>query len=347
MGQLVRKLSHRRLTALTAVFLFALVFSLDTHSTPANDSTMSAEVAGLLSADGVYGLLSVEGVDELVPTAGAELKVMSFNLRVSTADKGERSWRARRQAAVDLIMAEEPVVFGVQEAIVNQLNYLRKKCPGYKDVGLTRDGVVVTGENLNVFYNTSRVELLDHGYFWLSETPDKSSYGWGEKYKRGVVWAVFKEFASGEQFLFVNTHCALDHYANAQGMALLMSKIAELKALFSEPAADASSVGAASVVARMEPLMAGCPVVLVADFNILPEDENFDLVRETMLNAREAAPETDSIGTFTWWGSVSRILDHIWFSGFSAARSYRTVTDVYDGVTYVSDHYPITSTLVF
>lgn len=247
------------------------------------------------------------------------IKVISFNVRVGSAKDGDNSWDNRKKAAINLLYKENPVVFGVQEALQAQLVYLRQQCPAYKDIGVGRDDGRNTGEHMSIFFNEQRVELEKWGTFWLSETPDVPSKGWDEEYCRSVTWAFFKDLANGTRFMYVNTHGPLNKTANAQAMTLLARKMAEL---------------------NTEKL----PSILTADFNIGPESANFAPIRQSMKNAREAAPQTDELDTYNGFGSGSGIIDHIWYNGFNAL-SYRTIRDTYLNVPYVSDHYPIVATL--
>ena len=64
-------------------------------------------------------------------------------------------------------------------------------------------------EGTPIYWNPSRVEMLECGHFWLSETPDVSSLGWDARCVRITCWALFKELESGRELAFVNTH--LDH----------------------------------------------------------------------------------------------------------------------------------------
>lgn len=250
-----------------------------------------------------------------------EMKVMSFNVRLA-CDSGDRDWEVRKYAIPDLIYKENPTVFGVQEALTVQLVYLREQCPEYKDIGVGRDDGRSAGEHMNIFYNTKRTKLEDWGYFWLSETPNEPSYGWGESYRRIATWAIFTNLRNSEKFFYMNTHGPLNGTANANAMKLIAQKLKELNP-------------------------DGYPAMLTADFNIEADNSNFAPIRLLMKNARETAPVTDNHDTFNGWGEGSGIIDHIWYSGFAEAESYRTVTDVYRNITYVSDHYPIVATLVF
>ena len=253
-----------------------------------------------------------------------QMKVMSFNVRVAGADSGDNAWDVRKYAIPDIIYKENPLVFGVQEALTAQLVYLRSQCPNYEDIGVGRDDGRSAGEHMNIFYNTKRVKMENWGYFWLSETPDEPSYGWGEKYRRLAVWGIFTNLRNGEKFFYMNTHGPLDNTANANAMRLIAQKIKEYNP-------------------------DGYPALLTADFNIHPDNANFAPIRLIMKNAREEAPETDNLDTYNGWGTATytAIIDDIWYSGFKQALSYRTVTDVYRKIKYVSDHYPIVATLVF
>ena len=100
--------------------------------------------------------------------APTPIKVMTFNVRVGKANDNENSWQYRRKAATDMILDQHPAVFGVQEAVDFQLDYILEQCPMYKCVGVGREDGVKEGEHMSVFYDTTRIELLDWGTYWLS-----------------------------------------------------------------------------------------------------------------------------------------------------------------------------------
>ena len=91
----------------------------------------------------------------------------------------------------------------------------------------------------------------------------------------------------------------------------------------------------------------GLPMVLTGDFNIKQTDSLIVDFSQVMKNARTNAEVTDTLGTFHGWGKTSSIIDYIFYDGFSACRSYKTLTDPYAGKTYISDHYPIEAVLEF
>jgi len=123
----------------------------------------------------------------------ATVKVMSYNIRYGTADDGDYIWTNRRDAAVAMIQDQDPLVFGVQEALDFQLEYLEENCPAYKHVGVGREDGVSDGEHMAVFYNSEKAELVNWGTYWLSETPDVPSLGWDAACKRTATWTLIKD----------------------------------------------------------------------------------------------------------------------------------------------------------
>lgn len=251
------------------------------------------------------------------------LKVMSYNIRYGKADDGTNSWQFRYPATAEMLTDQKPDVFGLQEALEDQVKFIEMNCRDYKWVGVGRDNGKKEGEFMAVFYNKNTVSLLKWGTFWLSETPSKPSMGWDAACFRTATWALMKDKDTGRKFYFVDTH--LDHVgkeAQKNGLALIVSKIAEINP-------------------------EGYPMVLVGDFNVTPDDSVLDDLDTKMKSARNVADKTDNEGTYNNWGKDSKVIDYIYFSGFGGCPEFRTVTDRYADRKFVSDHFPVTATLVF
>jgi endonuclease/exonuclease/phosphatase family metal-dependent hydrolase len=90
------------------------------------------------------------------------------------------------------------------------------------------------------------------------------------------------------------------------------------------------------------------PMVLIGDFNVEPGDPALSALDGLMLDARTTAPESVSTPSFNGYKpQPQKIIDYIYYSGFAGAASFRVVTESYLGVPFISDHYPIVSTLSF
>ena len=73
----------------------------------------------------------------------------------------------------------------------------------------------------------------------------------------------------------------------------------------------------------------GLPMVLLGDFNVMPDDECLTDISALMKNARLSADKADTP------------IDYIFYKGFRRCRSFRIVTESFAGYRYISDHYPI------
>ena len=258
-----------------------------------------------------------------VTKAPTELKVMSFNIRNSSANDGTNSWEYRAPSCGMMIGEEVPDVIGIQETLEPQVKYLEYVFENYKLLGVGREDGREKGEKMIVMYNTKTLKLLKWGTYWLSETPDEPSKGWDAACYRTATWALFREKETGKKFYFVNTH--LDHMgqeAQRNGIKVIEERVAAMN-------------------------VEGLPMLVVGDFNMYPENPNLDVIRATMQDARTTAVVTDSTPSFHGWGKKAEMIDYIWYKGFSSCTEFRTVTKKYNQRAFVSDHRPITAKFVF
>ena len=251
------------------------------------------------------------------------LKVMSYNIRLGSANDGTNSWGLRYPATAEMIEDQMPDIFGVQEALASQIRFIEDNFVNYKSVGVGREDGKKDGEHMSIFWNKKTVSLLKWGTFWLSETPEKPSMGWDAACKRTATWALMKCKKTGKKFYYVNTH--LDHKgveAQKNGLKLIVDRIDDINP-------------------------EGYPMILTGDFNITPDNPNLVELDSKMQSVRKVAEKTDNHDTFNGWGKGKGVIDYIYASGFSAYPEYQTVTKRYADRKFVSDHYPICAVLVF
>ena len=101
------------------------------------------------------------------------LNVMTFNIRLALDSDKENSWEYRKAEAIQLLNYYEPDIFGVQEAVPQQMTDIKTGLKNYDFVGVGRDDGKNTGEYSALFYDTEKLKVLRSGTFWLSETPDQ------------------------------------------------------------------------------------------------------------------------------------------------------------------------------
>ena len=147
-----------------------------------------------------------------------ELNVATFNIRTSRPlrpgenrpKRGDYSkfngWDDRKQQLCDMVNFEAFDIFGIQEANLPQIEDMLERMPDYRYIGVGRDNGADKGEHCAILYRKAKFKVLDQGNFWLSETPDVPSYGWGAKYRRICTWGLFQDKKTKNLFYFVNTH---------------------------------------------------------------------------------------------------------------------------------------------
>ena len=255
-------------------------------------------------------------------------KIISFNVRYSSAPEidGDNRWELRRDASVKMVAKHKPLVMGLQEACPDQIDFLDLNLTGYKHIGVGRDDGKRAGEMMAIYYDTTRLTLLDSGTFWLSETPEKVSIGWDAACNRTCTWGHFKVNDTGFEFLYFNTH--LDHLgslARKNSIKLIVAKMTEL---------NPDNV----------------PVFLSGDFNSTTDDTIFEPLKASLKDAREVSAISDKNITYNGFGKVidnpdtrkEWVIDHIFFSGVNP-MAFRVLNGNY-GVPFISDHYPIAFT---
>lgn len=252
------------------------------------------------------------------------LRVMTFNVRYGTADDGINAWPHRRDLMVRVIHEEHPDIMGTQELLSPQGDYLQRHLPGYAWFGMGRNGNQIDAngnEHMGVFYDTKRLEVLDSGDFWLSETPDKpGSIGAGLLMPRMVTWARFRDRRSGREFYYYDTHFPYRDGAEAE---VTRERCAE------------------QIRQRLARLPASSPFILTGDFNTSPDSRTHASLTEVLHDARTSAPRREGPdATFhDFTGHASRRIDWILYRGVKA-DTVRTIT-THDGKVYPSDHFPV------
>lgn len=255
------------------------------------------------------------------------LNVMTFNIRLSLDSDKENSWENRKNDALQLLGYYHPDVFGVQEAVPQQMTYLKTGLKNYDFVGVGRDDGANKGEYSAIFYNTEKLQVLQSGTFWLSETPDRPSKGWDAAYNRVCTYALFKTKKGGRKFWTFNVH--FDHVgiiARENSSKLILEKINTLNPR-------------------------NFPVVLTGDFNLTDKTEPIKIISKTMsdsfYNCRK--PHYGPTGTFTGF-DVNTVpkdrIDYIFTKGLSC-QSIRTINDRRENLLYPSDHFPVLAELKF
>ncbi len=259
------------------------------------------------------------------------LTVMTFNLRYNTASDSANAWPYRKEHAASQIIFYGVHLLGVQEALHGQMTDLSALLPEFTYFGGGRDDGKTKGEYSAIFYDTTRLQMLEGNMFWLSETPTiPGSKGWDAAITRMVTWCRFKDKITHQVFYAFNTH--FDHMgktARAESAKLLLQQV--------------------KVIAG------STPVIVTGDFNADATQEPIQIIADNNnpghLNDTKALSQTPHFGpSGTFNGFTQKELsdlpiDHIFLKNGGRVLKHATLSESWQG-RFSSDHFPVMAVVV-
>lgn len=261
------------------------------------------------------------------------LRVITFNVRGSFHDDGVNDWLNRRALNIETIRRCAPDVMGIQEAQQGNLEAYTAELGDYAvELGLVSIRQAENYHRVPIYWKHDRFEKLDGGGFYLSETPDEWSLGWGSTYARAATWVLLRERASGASVAVLNTH-----FPHERDSARARTESARL------------------IVRQLD---AHCPVsvprIVMADFNASPDSEAHQVfIAAGYMDAYAASTDSSEIGTFhdyqgAAYPNAARI-DWILAKPDADGVTFADYEVILDGEppVYPSDHYPVAATLEF
>ncbi len=254
------------------------------------------------------------------------LNVMSFNIRLNTANDGINAWPKRSDKVSSQILFHQTDFVGVQEALHDQMMDLQKDLPDYSYVGVGRDDGKTKGEYSAIFYKKSRLSVIESGTVWLSKTPTvPGSKGWDANIPRIVTWAKFKDLQTKKLFYVFNTH--FDHIG-----------------------VEARRESAKYILHLVDSVAGTMPSVITGDFNAAPKDEPIKIIVDqsnakhlTDSKAVSETPHYGPVGTFNAWKvkeDSELPIDHIFIRNKVKVLQHATLSQTW-GNQYSSDHFPV------
>ena len=258
-----------------------------------------------------------------------QMLVGSYNIRYKNWNDSVQGdqWSKRCQVICDQLNFMAPEIFGAQEVLHGQLQDMLKALDRYASIGVGRDDGKEAGEYEPIFYRKDKLTLLDHGDFWLSETPDKPGLGWDAACIRLCTWGKFQRTlpdsgahrrglfrrapqAQPQVFYFFNLH--MDH----------VGVVARREA-------------AKLVVAKVREIAQGAPVFITGDFNVDQDNEIYTIftqsgiLKDSYDAARIRFAENGTFNAFkTEYYTTSRI-DHVFVSPNTQVEAYGVLTNSY------------------
>ena len=288
-----------------------------------------------------------------VAVAKTPLRVMSSNIRFnSEQDLGDTSWDARKQPYVNMIRDTKPDVIGMQEPRDAQYADLERLLPEYDRFRLLPNNQITRKQAASgmILWLKERFQCLDSGYFWLGATPYEPCLPWDatDKYHyRMAIWVKLLDNISGKEVYFFSTHLPYDPGNRPDCFDADGKRIRNIE----------QRTKCAKLIVSQIQQIAGkrATVFLVGDMNCSDNKNTLTYPSlipfyQWMQSGREEAPQTDTECSYNGFGKSpckdTWRIDHIFFRRAKPLK-FQTITNSGYGVTYISDHYPITLTVEF
>ncbi len=253
-------------------------------------------------------------------TMSQNVNLITYNIRYANPGDKENPWDKRKEIITSQITFYEPGVFGIQEGLDHQVKYLNSQLESFSYVGVGRDDGETEGEYSAVYYNHNIFTELDHGTFWLSETPEQPSVGWDASMERICTWVLLEHEESGKRLRVFNTH--FDHRgakARASSARLILRKMDEIS-------------------------KQGETIALMGDLNALPDQEPIEVIDAKLKDTRIVS-QTQPFGPegtyngFDYDEPAERRIDYIFVKDTEVLK-YGVLNDPVN-LHFPSDHFPV------
>lgn len=242
-----------------------------------------------------------------------ELSVMSFNIKIP-GDQGVRKWGSRKAAVMDTINNSGADIIGLQEVSSTPYSDFLVLLESRYELVYFQEP-----ENLAIIYDKNTFNLLSKEHYWLSETPDVRSYGWGEASRRMAAVLILEHKATGEKIKVIDTHGPLNDAANEKAFELIANR---------------------SFSGENEPF-----TVMFGDFNATPNKLGYIPIAEKLQDCRIVAKKSSNRESVTYnaWGGKGSIIDYCFVSKSENVQvlTYQVRDERWGDGNYISDHFAV------
>ena len=277
-------------------------------------------------------------MEEEYPWDDHSLIVMSFNVLCSFCDTSYDPWNDRISYFTDIFERHEPDLIGLQEFFTAEdVEQVLDLNPGFSALWYHDDEGAPFKDypDSTIFYRTERFDVVENGFYWLSDTPDLPfSSGWADgNLYRLVAWAHLRQKSDDADLYFSSTH--FDNNSPNQEMS------------------------APIYLDRTGQWADEMPAIVVGDYNSKPGSVAYGILDEGVNGEGFSLTNIFDIAD-TWYVDsnlepvpaydASHRIDHIFVAGEAGWSSPRWVIDmnVYGSDDlYPSDHFAILAEIAF
>ncbi len=252
-------------------------------------------------------------------------RLASVNIGYIVDPEGLPKWEKRRDAVTgvlalmnaDIVAFQEMETFagGKFNPVNRQLDWILQTVPGYKAAAVGDPSKFPSTQP--ILYKSSRFQLIDQGWFYFSETPDKlfsASFDGG--FDHYASTARFKDRVLGLTVTLINIHTDIRSLTNRRGATRVIGE-------------------------RVKKLQAqGERVIVIGDFNAIRSEPNVQNLAKLGLTGTALFTPTFHFGKgIGIWPAIDHILHGAGIERLEQATVHR---DRFDG-QFPSDHYPISA----
>ena len=284
--------------------------------------------------------------------ADDSIRILSINVRYSTANDGANNWANRKDFMTSVIAEGNYDFVGTQETVMhpnpdlNQVTYIASKLPEHGVLGRSREVNPEAGEAMMIYYKKDRWKMdeTDQETFWLSDTPEVPGSKTDPKAgcPRSVTAALFHELKDGQptgrNMYVYNTH--FDHMSEEvrqRGTKQLMNRVAARKNKeIPVVVMGDMNCGEHSPAIRF---MKGEPMTL--------DGQEWNSPYPLADSFRAANPDAADVGTFTGFKAPGKEkIDYIFISPDLKTLSAEIIRTQQDD-RYPTDHFPINAVIAW
>ena len=239
-----------------------------------------------------------------------ELKVISFNIRCCD-DKDGNSISERAPRLSEVTSVYDADIIGFQEFTVPWEKEIEKFYPEYEMYNKYRS--VNELESAPILWKKGMFELLDTGYFWLSDTPEVESRGWDELYNcwRMCQYVILKHIESGKVFTYMNTHYGFG---------------------------DNGQIKSSKLIYEYSKRISDNPTFVTGDFNMTPDSLGYKEITKYFTDVN-GATINDRRTTYHGYGTADNAhIDFCFIDDKIKPVSFKIIDELVDG-KYPTDHY--------
>ncbi len=239
-----------------------------------------------------------------------KLKVISFNIRYCD-DKDGHSIAERAPRLSEVTKKYDADIIGFQEFTVPWEKEIEKFYPEYEMFMKYRSQHEL--EAAPILWKKGKFELLDTGYFWLSDTPEVESRGWDALYNcwRMCQYVTLKHIESGKTFTHMNTHYGFG---------------------------DKGQIDSSKLIYEYSKKISNNPTFITGDFNMRPTSKGYEEMVKHFTDVNEVTVN-DRRTTYHGYGTADdEHIDYCFIDDKIKPISLRLIDEMVDG-KYPSDHY--------